>query len=106
MTINNEEVKIPSITFGFAMEAKKQGKDLKLLLPQIQELDELAIASFMSLAFDFDDKKAIETIEQYFTEGGDFVGLLEEINRAVEESNFFQVWLRTMEKLQPSKKKK
>jgi len=106
MTINNEEVKIPSITFGLAMKAKECGKDLKVLLPQIQQLDETAIASFLSLAFDMDDEKAYEAIEQYFVEGGDFTGLLEEINRAIEESNFFQAWLRTMEKMKENKKKK
>lgn len=105
MTINNEEVKIPSITFGMAMDLKKRGTDLKVLLPEVAKFDEGAIVTFMSLAFDGNEKKATEAIEQYLSDGGDFTGLLEEINRAVEESGFFQAWLRTMEKIKERKKK-
>jgi hypothetical protein len=65
----------------------------------------VALSIFVSLAFDGDEKKATEVIDQYFNEGGDFTGILEEINRAVDESGFFQAWLRTLEKSKARPKK-
>lgn len=105
MRIGEKDYRIPDITFGFAMECSKNGKDLKKLLPQIQQFDEKAIVSFLSLAFGFDEKKTCEAIDQHFSDGGDFVELIEEIEKAVEESGFFQAWMRTMEKLEERTKK-
>ena len=107
MRINGKDYRIPEITFGFALNLKKEkGIDLKELLIETAKYSETAIVTFISLAVDCDEEKTAELIDQYFAEGGDFTGLLEEINRAVEESGFFQAWLRTMEKARTMAKAK
>jgi len=99
MIINGENYIIPEITFGFAYKMKQtQGVDLKELVAKVAQFDEPSIVMFMSFAVGGDQDKAIELISQHFTEGGDFIDIIQEINKAVEESGFFQAWLRTMEK--------
>lgn len=107
MTINGKEIKIPEITFGTVTDLQEQkGIDLKTELAKVAQFNESAILNFVSLAFDGDKLKAAEAVGQYFAEGGDFTGLMEEINKAVEESGFFQAWLRTIDKMKETKKKK
>jgi hypothetical protein len=106
MTINNEEVKIPEITFGMVCDLyEKKGIDIKAALIGAAQFSAPAIRTFVSLAYNFDEKKASEAIDSFISEGGDFADIIAEINEAVEKSSFFQAWLRTMEKTKAIKKK-
>lgn len=107
MRIGEKDFRIPDITFGVAYNFKQEkGIDLKQALSGVGRFDESAIVAFVSLAVDNDTDKAIDLIGEYLSEGGDFVEIIKEINQAVEESGFFQAWLRTMEKVQEMNKPK
>lgn len=107
MIINGQNYRIPEITFGVAYKFKQdKGIDLKEALVGVSRLDELSIAAFFSLAVENDLNTAVDLLGQYLSSGGDFVDIVQEIDKAIEESGFFQAWLRTMTKVQKMNKSK
>lgn len=86
MKINGREYKIPELNFN----AMCQLEDLGVSFSEMDKKVLQAVRAFLALAMGGDAEKAGKEIEAHIASGGNFDEIMEDINRAVGESGFFQ----------------
>lgn len=85
MKINDREYTIPELNFNAMCELEDLGASFS-------EMDKKALSTvraFLALAMGGDAEKAGKEIEAHIASGGKFDDIMQDINRAVEESGFF-----------------
>ena len=86
MKINDREYTIPELNFNAMCELEDLGASFS-------EMDKKALSTvraFLALAMGGDAEKAGKEIEAHIPSGGKFDDIMQDINRAVEESGFFR----------------
>ena len=86
MKVNNKEYKIPELNFNAMCTLEELGASFS-------EIDKKALSTvraFLALAMGGDAEQAGKEIEAHIASGGKFDEIMEDISRAVEESDFFQ----------------
>ena len=86
MKINDREYHMPQLNFNAMC-------DLEDLGASFSEMDKKLLSTvraFLALAMGGDTDKAGKEIEAHLASGGNFDEIMEDINRAVEESGFFR----------------
>lgn len=86
MKINDREYRIPELNFNAMCALEEMGASFA-------DMDKKALSTvraFLALAMGGDVEKAGKEIENHIAAGGGFDEIMEDINRAVEESGFFR----------------
>ena len=65
-------------------------EDMGLSLTEMDKKVLSTVRGFLALAMDGDEEKAGREMEMHLANGGDLNEMMEEINKAVNESGFFQ----------------
>lgn len=86
MKINNKIYKIPELNYNTICILEEMGISLTDMDKRVFS----TVRGFVALAMNGDYEKAGEEIEEHLKNGGSLDEVLEEINKAVEESGFFQ----------------
>lgn len=86
MIINNKEYKLPELNFNTICMLE----DMGLSLTEMDKKVLSTVRGFLALAMDGDEEKAGREMEMHLANGGDLNEMMEEINRAVQTSGFFQ----------------
>lgn len=86
MKINNKIYKIPELNYNTICILEEMGISLTDMDKRVFS----TVRGFVALAMDGNFEKAGEEIEEHLNNGGSLDEILEEINKAVEESGFFQ----------------
>jgi hypothetical protein len=96
MFINNKEIKLPDINFNTMCDLESMG--VSIVSMQAKPL--ITVRAFTALAMNADLETAGKEVEQHLFNGGKLLDMLNEINKAVEDSGFFQKMLKNQEKTQ------
>ena len=99
MRINGKDYRIPELGFEQMCDLEDRGISLFDISNPGRKLLSI-LRSFVAIATGLDNESASELIEQHVYGGGNFDGWLDEINKAVEDSGFFQAVLKQEEKKQ------
>ena len=86
MKINGREYKIPKLNFNAMCELEDMGASFTEMDKKVLS----TVRAFLALAMGGDAEKAGKEIEAHIALGGSFDEIMDDINRAVEESDFFQ----------------
>ena len=86
MIINNKNYTIPELNFNTICTLEEMGISLTDMDKKILS----TVRGFLALAMNGDYEKAGKEMEEHLENGGSLDEMLEEINKAVEESGFFQ----------------
>ena len=86
MKINKKIYKIPELNYNTICTLEEMGISLTDMDKKILS----TVRGFLALAMNGDYEKAGKEMEEHLRNGGSLDETLEEINKAVEESGFFQ----------------
>lgn len=86
MKINDREYHIPELNFNAMCELEDLGASFSEMDKKVLS----TVRAFLTLAMGGDTDKAGKEIEAHLASGGNFDEIMEDINRAVEESGFFR----------------
>lgn len=86
MIINNKEYKLPELTFNSMCMLE----DMGIALTGMDKRVLSTVRGFLALAMDGDYESAGREMQAHLANGGTLDEMMQEINRAVSESGFFQ----------------
>lgn len=97
MLINDKHYTLPELNFNTMCQLE----DMGIALTEMDKKVLTTVRGFLALAMDGDFEKAGKELQLHLDNGGSMNHLLQEINKAVEESGFFQAM---NQNLHPSEK--
>lgn len=86
MIINGKTYTVPELDFNAMCELEEMG----VVLNEMDKKVLTTVRGFLALAMNSDMENAGRELEEYIVSGGKIEAIVEEINRAVSESGFFQ----------------
>lgn len=86
MIINGNEYKIPELNFNAMCDLE----DMGVVLSNMEEKMLSTVRGFIALSMGGDIQRAGKEFEAHLASGGSIENIVEEINKAVSESGFFQ----------------
>lgn len=103
MKICGRDYKIPELGFGTIRQLEENGISIFDLQRPNKKFISI-ITAFVGLATGLEVEQADELLQQHLLGGGNFDGWLNEINKAVENSGFFQAMMKKEQKTAPTSK--
>lgn len=102
MRINGREYRIPEITFGTIRIL--EGYGVSIFDMNFKKKFLSIVTGFVCITLNIEPEDADFVIEQHLLGGGTFDGWMDEINKAVENSGFFQAMTKKEQKKTPTSK--
>lgn len=97
MKLCGKEFKIPEINFEIICLLEELGISFNDILRPKKKMMSI-IRAFVSISTGLDSESASTMIEEHLANDGNFDGIYEEINKAMEDSRFFQIMAKRAEK--------
>lgn len=86
MIINGKTYTVPELDFNAMCELE----DMGVVINEMDKKVMTTVRGFLALAMNSDMESAGRELEEYIASGGKMETIVEEMNRAVSESGFFQ----------------
>lgn len=102
MNLNGKQYTIPELDFNAMCQLEEMGVALVSLDKKVMS----TIRGFLALAMRTDIDTAGKALETHIINGGDLTEIMNEINKAVEESGFFQALQQKQKTSAPAGKSK
>jgi len=100
MRINGRDFRIPELDFSIVRKLEENGISLFDISKPKKKFFSI-LTAFASIAMKTEIEDADYILQQHILGGGNFDGWLEEINKAVEDSGFFQAMMKKSQKSTP-----